>query len=142
MASILIVEDDDIAAKALAALLRREGHEAVCAADVGSALRALRGDRPDLVVLDLSLPRVDGLSLMDAMRGEAGLGGVPVVVYTGRDDAASVADARALGAADFVVKGGDPHDVAGRIAAALGRHAATGPSDTDRGEGGSSFKAP
>lgn len=134
MATILIVDDDATAAAALAALLRQQGHETTSAADVGAALRQLRAQHPDLIVLDLSLPRVDGLSLMDAMRDEPGLRHVAVIVHSGRDDGESMTAARELGAVDFVVKGSDPDELCRRITAALARAATiphAGPAHPD-----------
>ena len=106
MADVLIVDDDVSGADALAELLRRAGHNATCARDVGVALHCLRQREPDLVLLDLGLPRVDGMHLLDAMRDELQFGEVRVAVYTGQDEPHARDAARRLGACDFIVKGG------------------------------------
>src|SRR3954471_5464874 len=70
VADLLIVDDDADATHVLARLLRGEGHVVRCAADAGAALRCLSEREPDLVLLDLGLPRVFGLDLLDAVRDD------------------------------------------------------------------------
>jgi CheY-like chemotaxis protein len=106
MADVLIIDDDAAGAARLARLLGRDGHTARCAADVGAALHALREREPDLVLLDLGLPRTDGLTLLDALRDDPRFADTRVAVYTGRDDDAARDAARRLGACAFIVKGG------------------------------------
>ncbi len=123
MSSLLIVEDDRNTSSALAALLRARGHDVACAHTAGEALGQLRRGRPDLLLLDLGLPRVDGLDLLDALASEPGFFDVPVVVYSGRDEAEAVAEARSRGAWDYIVKGDNWEQTYGRIAACLARTA-------------------
>jgi DNA-binding response OmpR family regulator len=105
VADLLIVDDDTDTAEALARLLRADGHAVRCTADAGGALRQLTEQPPDLVLLDLGLPRVFGLDLLDAVRDDGRFAAVPVAVYTGRDDPALRATAERLGASGFIVKG-------------------------------------
>lgn len=119
MANLLIVDDDRPAAEALAALLRRAGHEAACAATAGEAMRHLRRSDPDLVLLDLTMPWIDGLDLLDAVTAEPRFADLRVAVYSGRDDPAAVAAARRLGACDYILKGADWHETYRRIQACL-----------------------
>ena len=107
MPNLLIVDDDRRTSAALAGLLRLHGHDVRCAHAVGPALHELRRDRPDLVLLDLGLPRVDGLDLLEALAEEPGLSAVPVAVYSGRSDPQAVAAAKRLGACDYIIKGAD-----------------------------------
>ena len=123
MSSLLIVEDEPKTSAAIAALLRMHGHDVACAQTAGEALGQLRRHRPDLLLLDLGLPRVDGLDLLDALGGEPGLCGVPVVVYSGRDEPHTVADARSRGACDYIVKGDAWEETYQRIEACLARTA-------------------
>lgn len=115
MADLLIIDDDTAGAAMLARLLGRDGHEARCAVDVGAALHALREREPDLVLLDVGLPRTDGLTLLDALRDEPQFAGTRVAVYTGRDDEGVREAARRLGACAFIVKGGSWPDMARQI---------------------------
>lgn len=105
MAELLIIDDDAQTTQALAALLRERGHAVHSAPDAGSALSCLNRQTPDLILLDLGLPRVGGLELLDALRDEGRFAGIPVAVYTGQDQPDVRAAARKLGARDFIVKG-------------------------------------
>lgn len=125
MATILIIEDDTRAARALAILLERHGHESRCAEDVRTALKELRTTEPDLLLLDLGLPRVDGLELLDAINGEPRMRKLPVIVYSGRDDEETITAAKGLGAVDYVRKGSDWTEIIERIETALSDAAPT-----------------
>jgi DNA-binding response OmpR family regulator len=105
MADLLIIDDDTLAADRLARLLTRAGHETRHAPDVGAALRCLSQRHPDLVLLDINLPRTDGLTLLDALRGEPRFAHTRVAVYTGRDEPDARDTARRLGACEFILKG-------------------------------------
>ncbi len=83
MANLLIIDDDVTGASALARLLEREGHHATYATSAGSALSHLHDHDPDLVLLDLTLPRVDGLDLLDALVAEPRFAHLRFVVYSG-----------------------------------------------------------
>jgi two-component system OmpR family response regulator len=85
---ILIIEDDAYSREALEHLLAAEGCEPRSAADGVSGYRAARRRRPDVIVLDLNLPDVDGQRVLRKLRSNRVLGAVPIVVITGytRDD--------------------------------------------------------
>lgn len=83
-APLLVVEDDRDLREVLAESLRLEGYEVVEATDGADALERLRGGvHPTLVILDLVMPRMDGRQLLAAMRMDADLAGIPVVLATG-----------------------------------------------------------
>jgi DNA-binding response OmpR family regulator len=119
MPTLLIVDDDARAAEALALMLRREGHEVETAADAGKALEHLRRTEPDLVLLDLWMPRVDGMHLLEALKDDPRFEGVRVAVLTGRDEPGTADLARRLGACDFIEKGADWPVLYARICANL-----------------------
>ena len=87
MANLLIVDDDETGARALARLLEVEGHHATCASSAGSALLHMREDDPDLVLLDLTMPQVNGLELLDALAAEPRFAHVRFAVYSQRASA-------------------------------------------------------
>jgi CheY-like chemotaxis protein len=88
---ILVVEDDPEAAELLETILRREGCEVLHARDGADALEAARElPRPDLVLLDLELPVMDGRSVLEALRSDPTTSGIPVVVLSGAPDATTV----------------------------------------------------
>jgi CheY-like chemotaxis protein len=123
MSHLLIVEDDSNTSAALAALLRNRGHHVACASTAGEALHQLHHAQPDLLLLDLGLPRVDGLDLLDALAEEPQFSDVPVVVYSGRADPAAVDTALRRGALDYIVKGEPWEQTCQRIESCVGRAA-------------------
>jgi two-component system KDP operon response regulator KdpE len=105
LADILIIEDDAQSGEALGKLLAAKGHEVRTAPDAGGALRRLSERQPDLILLDLGLPRVFGLDLLEGLHAEPRFADIPIAVYTGHDEAELRAAARRSGAACFIVKG-------------------------------------
>ena len=118
MARVLLIEDDDQIATSLARLLRRKGHEVVRAERASAGLSAVVDDRPDVVVLDLGLPDIDG---MDVIRMVRGLTSVPIIVATARDDEDTIVAALDRGADDFVGKPYSGRQLDARIRALLRR---------------------
>ena len=115
MSHVLLIDDEQSSSAAVAALLRREGVDVACAPNASEALSHLRNSAPDLVVLDLGMPRTDGLELLDALMDEPRFEDLRVVVFSGRCDPETVALARKLGARDFIQKGAAWDEVRGRI---------------------------
>lgn len=79
---ILVVEDNAPNRELLCDWLEAQGHEALCADDLGSAFRVLAGQPPDVVLLDVQLGNEDGLSLAASMRRQPELSGIPVIAVT------------------------------------------------------------
>jgi len=118
MTSILVVEDDDAIRTGL---VRGLGQRGLAVASVGAGLAALEvvvKDRPDVVLLDLGLPDVDGLQVLAMIRA---VSKVPVIVVTAQDDDRTVVAALDGGADDYVVKPFGVDQVAARIRAILRR---------------------
>lgn len=101
---ILIVDDDAAACEALARLLQLEGYRPACAGDGREALEAMRRKTPALVLLDVTMPEVGGLRLLDEMRHDPDLRDVPVVMMSGASEPESVLEAQRLGANDYLIK--------------------------------------
>jgi len=101
---VLIVEDDPAARNLLDIFLRREGFRTEMACDGVDALGRAMAHTPDLVMLDLSMPRLDGLQLLRTIRDIDTLRGVPVIVTTSRSDGPSVEEATKLGIEQYLVK--------------------------------------
>jgi two-component system, OmpR family, response regulator len=99
---ILIVDDEDHISDLISTALRYEGCETRCSATGGDALSAMTAFRPDLVVLDLMLPDVDGLDLTHRLRSASE--GVPIVMLTARDSTEDKVRGLRLGADDYVTK--------------------------------------
>ena len=99
---ILIVEDHDDLADALRANLRSEGYQASVASDGRQALAMVRADPPDIVVLDLGIPGLDGLALLSQLRAEGHW--FPVLILSARDADSDKVEGFRLGADDYVTK--------------------------------------
>ena len=106
---ILICDDEPTIAEIVARYLERAGYETSTAADGEEAVRLAFESRPDLVVLDLMLPRRSGLDVLAEMRGDPRLGDTPVVVITAWSDAQKAA--LAAGANRFVAKPFEPDEL-------------------------------
>lgn len=88
---VLVAEDEPEAAELIESILRREGCEVLIASDGLQALEMARElPRPDLILLDLELPVMDGRAFLDAMRADHSLSGIPVFVVSGAADATTV----------------------------------------------------
>ena len=118
MAQLLVVEDDERIRTALIRALRERGHAVASAATALAGLQLAVEERPDLVVLDLGLPDLDGGELLRMLRA---VSAVPVIVATARDDDGSVVAALDAGADDYVVKPFSAGQLEARIRAVLRR---------------------
>jgi two-component system KDP operon response regulator KdpE len=98
---ILIADDDPQILRALKVTLRARGYEIITAGDGVQALEAAANHHPDLVVLDLGMPKLDGVEVIEGLRGWTQ---VPILVVSGRSDAADKVDALDAGADDYVTK--------------------------------------
>lgn len=117
-ARILIAEDDPKQARLVQVYLERDGHSTLVVGDGRSALEQCRARRPDLVVLDLMLPRVDGLDVCRALRADSD---VPILLLTARTTEDDVLLGLDVGADDYVTKPYSPRELVARIRALLRR---------------------
>jgi DNA-binding response OmpR family regulator len=118
MTSILVIEDDPSIRSALEQGLAERGHTVQTAATGIAGLEAVLGDRPDLVLLDLGLPDVDGITIIGMIRAA---GSVPIIVITAVDDDPTMVRALDSGADDYVVKPFGLDQVSARVRAVLRR---------------------
>ena len=118
MPHILVLEDDPQVRSALLRALSERGHAASSAPDGMTGLQAVVRDSPDLVVLDLGLPDVDGYEVLRMLRA---ISTVPVIVATARDDEAEIVRALDAGADDYLVKPFGAAQLDARIRAVLRR---------------------
>jgi two-component system, OmpR family, response regulator MtrA len=115
-ARILVVDDDPSIAEMIGIVLRGEELEPEFAAEGAEAIAAFRARRPDLVLLDVMLPGVDGIEVCRQIRAESG---VPVIMLTARGDTADVVRGLESGADDYIVKPFNPKELVARIRARL-----------------------
>lgn len=121
MTSILVVEDDPGIRTALIRGLDERGHAVASVATGLAALEAAVNNRPEVVLLDLGLPDIDGLQVLGMLRG---VSEVPIIVITAQDDDTMIVSALDSGADDYVVKPFGLDQIAARIRAVLRRGAA------------------
>jgi two-component system, OmpR family, response regulator MprA len=115
---VLVVEDDEDIAQALQRSLRLEGYEVRIATDGETALEAAAAFQPDLVVLDLGLPRMDGIEVARRLRARDD---VPILVLTARDAVESRVEGLDSGADDYLVKPFERQELLARLRALLRR---------------------
>jgi DNA-binding response OmpR family regulator len=104
MGLILVVDDDPAARKPLARLLKMEGHDVLCAENAVAAMASAIGHKPDLILLDVAIPPMDGLTFLFLLRERPYGKDVPVIVISGLDDERTLARARELGVCEYLVK--------------------------------------
>ncbi len=117
-ARVLVVDDDPALAEMLTIVLRGEGFETAVVADGSKAMPALRELKPDLVLLDLMLPGMNGIDVCKAIRAESG---VPIVMLTAKSDTVDVVLGLESGADDYVVKPFKPKELVARVRTRLRR---------------------
>jgi DNA-binding response OmpR family regulator len=124
---ILVVDDEEGIIKILRAYLERDGYQVLSAADGQEALQVARRHQPDLIVLDLMLPKISGWDVCRTLRQESQ---VPVIMATARDDVTDKIVGLELGADDYITKPFDPKELLARIRAVLRRKSSsTSPSE-------------
>ena len=119
---VLVVDDEASVREVLAQYLQLEGYQALTAADGAEALRLAADQPPDLVVLDLMLPGVDGLEVCRRLRASSA---VPILMLTARSDELDKIAGFATGADDYVTKPFSPREVVMRVQAIMRRLEAT-----------------
>jgi len=120
---VLVVDDEPIVREILERYLSREGFAVTTAADGQAALDAFEAARPDLIVLDLMLPRVDGLEVFRRIRER---NGTPVIMLTARGEEVDRVVGLDLGADDYVAKPFSPREIVARVRAVLRRASGAG----------------
>ncbi|MEX1171545.1 MAG: response regulator transcription factor [Chloroflexota bacterium] len=119
MTRILVVDDEPNILEVVRAYLVREGYEVSTAADGESALERARADAPDLVVLDVMLPRRSGFDVLRQLRAEGSR--AAVIMLTARDDLVDRVAGLEIGADDYVTKPFEPRELVARVGAVLRR---------------------
>ena len=115
---VLVVDDEPTVREVVVGYLRRDGHDVAEAADGTTALDLLEADPPDLVVLDMMLPGVNGLDILRRVRSTSD---IPVIMLTARAEESDRVSGLELGADDYVVKPFSPRELAARVNGVLRR---------------------
>jgi DNA-binding response OmpR family regulator len=115
---VLVVDDDRVLAELVAFSLRREGFEVIQASDGEAALRRWAGEEPDIIVLDVNMPRLDGFAVCRRIRAQAN---TPIILLTVRGEEDDIVRGLGLGADDYIPKPFSPRQLVARIHAVLRR---------------------
>ncbi|HEY7737465.1 MAG TPA: response regulator transcription factor [Candidatus Limnocylindria bacterium] len=129
MARILVVDDEPKIVRLVRDYLEQAGFAVTTARDGAEALMRARQERPDLVVLDLGLPGLDGFEVTRRLRRDSG---VPIIMLTARDGETDTVLGLELGADDYVTKPFSPRALTARVRAVLRRHAGDGETEVVR----------
>ena len=121
MSRILVVEDDKDIAQLIAHYLQKAGHTVEMLASGTTAVARAKASPPDLIVLDLMLPGMDGLLVCQTLRADPATALVPIIMLTARADEAERIAGLELGADDYVTKPFSPRELTARVAALLRR---------------------
>jgi two-component system response regulator MtrA len=130
-ARILVVDDDSALAEMVGIVLGSEGFDATYCADGSEALAAFTAAKPDLVLLDLMLPGIDGIEVCNQIRA---VSGVPIIMLTAKGDTADVVAGLEAGADDYMVKPFNPSELVARIRTRLRPAALTSSSSLRIGD--------
>ncbi|WP_420112843.1 MtrAB system response regulator MtrA [Pseudactinotalea sp.] len=116
---VLVVDDDAALSEMIGIVLQSENLEPVFCYEGTTALEAFRSSQPDLVLLDLMLPGIDGIEVCGQIRAESG---VPIIMLTAKSDTTDVVQGLEAGADDYIAKPFKPKELVARIRARLRRH--------------------
>jgi CheY-like chemotaxis protein len=104
MATVLVVDDTLVIRETVARLLKREGYDTICVGSGKEALDALKSSDPDLMLLDIMMPEMDGMECLSLLRKDARWRKLPVIVMSALSDEEHLKKAEELGAKDYLVK--------------------------------------
>ena len=121
VARIVIADDDADIRELVVFKLRHGGHDVIPVADGAAAVEACASQRPDLVILDVMMPGMSGLEAARALRDDAALAGLPIIMLTARAQESDIEQGFEAGADDYVVKPFSPRELASRVEAVLAR---------------------
>ena len=121
MSRVLVVEDDKDIADLIAHYLQKAGHTVDSAASGTAALRHVKDSAPDLILLDLMLPGMDGLLVCQTLRSDPATASIPIIMLTARGEESERVTGLELGADDYVTKPFSPRELIARVAALLRR---------------------
>ena len=118
---IVVVEDEQAIQDVIAYNLRREGYEVLLAGHGSEGLALIQSKRPALVILDLMLPGIDGLSICQQLRADAKTRSIPLMILSAKEEESDIVIGLSLGADDYLAKPFSPREMLARVKALLRR---------------------
>ncbi len=119
MATVLMADDNPEMRLLLTNILQQQGHLVIEAGDGDDLLFWIKEERPDVILLDLHMPKMDGFKVLETLKNMEGYNDIPVIVITASQNKSDMAMAHELGAHSFIPKPWSAHDLATRIDWAL-----------------------
>jgi two-component system alkaline phosphatase synthesis response regulator PhoP len=118
---ILVVDDEEDILELVRYNLAREGYKVLCASSGEDGLKAAKSEKPNLIVLDLMLPGIDGLDVTRRLKGDPATRKIPIVMLTAKGEESDIVTGLELGAEDYITKPFSPRVLVARVKAALRR---------------------
>ena len=118
--TILVVDDDPVIQKLLSVNFEMEGYRVVTAGDGEEGLQKVANDRPDIILLDVMMPRMDGVEVVRRLKGDDATAAIPVILLSAKAQANDISGGLDAGADDYITKPFDPLELLDKVAALLG----------------------
>jgi CheY-like chemotaxis protein len=119
--TVLVVDDDPVIQTLLHVNFEMEGYKVVEAMDGVEGLERARADQPDVIVLDIMMPRMNGLEVASALKADSATAGIPVILLSAKAQESDIRAGQSTGAEDYITKPFDPLDLLDRVATLLAR---------------------
>jgi two-component system, OmpR family, alkaline phosphatase synthesis response regulator PhoP len=130
-ARVIVVDDEESILELVEYNLKKSGYAVTCIAMGEDAIKAARADKPDIIVLDLMLPGLDGLEVTKILKSDSETKDIPIVMLTARGEEADIVTGLELGADDYITKPFSPRVLLARVKAVLRRRSGETVSETD-----------
>ena len=117
---ILIVDDEKLIVKMSSIILEQAGYHTTGVNDGESALDLIPQDKPDLILLDLMMPGIDGFQVLERLKADESTKDIPVIIDSALEEKENMDRARSLGATDYLVKGSGPRKLVDIVNALFG----------------------
>jgi DNA-binding response OmpR family regulator len=114
-AKVLLVDDDPVILKLLQVNFEMEGYTVMTAADGVEGLEKARSEHPDIVLLDIMMPRMDGLQVTQALKGDDATKEIPIILLSAKAQASDIQAGKDMGADDYLTKPFDPLELLERV---------------------------
>jgi DNA-binding response OmpR family regulator len=119
--TVLVVEDDPVILRLLEVNFELEGFRVLSAKDGAEGIEVARAERPDVILTDIMMPKVSGLELVKAVKGDPDIGGTPIILLSAKAQSADLKAGLDAGADDYVTKPFEPLDLVDRVNALVSR---------------------
>lgn len=119
MPRVLVVDDEEDVVRLLEFRLQKEGFDVITATDGQSAVRITEQEKPDLVILDIMMPLMDGMEALRQIRSRRATSRIPVIMLTAKTASVTVDEARQLWVSDYIMKPFDPEKLVAKARKAL-----------------------